>query len=150
MVKKVYSELTRQYHEINLSQGGYESDFGHPEKNVKLQDDFYNIISDSFQWIESKVPNGSIIKGLDYCGISELDQMNTLKFRKIIASWHSLFELGDKSIELRDYTDYEEEEGDVYHYFLFDKKELLSELSKIIKLCDEALEKNTGITVFGL
>lgn len=148
MTKKIYTELTNQYHEINLIENGYETDFENLENNVKMQDDFYCIISDSFSWIESKVSNGTIINGLDYCGVSELDSINTKKFREIIFAWYSLYQLANDPIELKDYNDYGE--IDTIRYFKFDKKEVLSELRKIISLCDEAIEKRTGIIIFGL
>lgn len=148
MTKIIYTELTHQYHEINLIENGYETDFENPENNVKIQDDFYCIISDSFSWIESKVSNGAIINGLDYCGVSELDSINIEKFREIILAWYSLYELANDPIELKDHVDYGE--TDTIRYLKFDKKELLSELRKIISLCDEAIEKHTGIMILGL
>ncbi len=113
-------------------------------RTVQIHDDFILYFADSFQWIATtnprKEPDEHLPhQSLCYHGLTLFFPNQITYFKKVIQVWYDMFNLApDEFILTGSWTEIvgEEDSGD-YEQIAVIKSEILPQLSKLIKLCED-------------
>ena len=120
-----------------------ENDFN---SRVDMDENLYDYISSSFFWITSFWTDGKKRLGIDIVGVSLINE-DIPKLKKILLSWENLLSNAPEIIKVvvgYDVCANLEITGEI------EKKECLSQLKKIAKLCELATLQKKNIIVYGL
>jgi len=117
------------------------------EIKVIISDDLILYINDSLKWFNTIWANSQENQGLDYHGVSIIQDKNVILFKMILGNWIGLFNNApERFILTGDYL-YDE---DNYEQIEIDKEQLIKQLTSLINLCEYALENNINIIHEGI
>ena len=119
------------------------------KKEVFLEDNLILYMMDSFEWIKtlSKLEENVEKYGLNYYGITYFKEESITKLKNIILHWINIFNLGEKTIELRGLFSINEKK---HSYNKISKKHLIESLKKLVLLCEKAEKENKIIEHWGI
>jgi hypothetical protein len=107
--------------------------------SVEIDDDLIQYIFDSLEWIPSKnpaIPGNPNGQGLNYHGVTLLDQNSSITLERVFSSWRNLFINAPTKIELTGQFVYEENEEILgeYEKLVFNRDEVIKRFEKIISM----------------
>lgn len=113
---------------------------------VVLHDDLIQYFWDYLEWLEPINPyrQNETTQGLFYYARSLFDETQSVKFKQLISSWHSLFSHAPSQFELKGEWSWihEKPETGSYEKIQVEKMELLSSFKNLIKLCEQVEQGN--------
>ena len=119
------------------------------KKDVHLHDDLILYMMDTFEWIKtfSELESNIEKNGLNHAGITYFKGESVTKLKNIILHWINIFNLGEKTIELRGLFFVNEKK---HSYNKISKKYLIESLKKLVLLCEKAEKENQIIEHWGI
>ena len=119
------------------------------KKDVHLHDDLILYMIDTFEWIKtfSELESNIEKNGLNHSGITYFKGESVTKLKNIILHWINIFNLGEKTIELRGLFSINEKK---HSYNKISKKYLIENLKKLVLLCEKAEKENKIIEHWGI
>lgn len=120
----------------------------HPDEIVKLEENLFLYMEDSFDWVPTVGSYDNDRMGLDYIGIANITQQSSLlMFKNIFSAWKELFNVAPETFTLTGVFEYS---SDSYSKNSYSKKEVIQTLDKLIKMTTKGIETNQTIIVEGL
>ncbi|CAH2717472.1 hypothetical protein BACCIP111895_04686 [Neobacillus rhizosphaerae] len=118
--------------------------------HIEVDDALILYMSDTLNWVPTKNPpfiNRPIEMGLDYYGMTKIDENSVDTLKNILNGWRVIFAIAPKNITLTGmYIEGDEEEESEYEKNIFDQVEILKQLDALIALVVE-VEKH-GHTIY--
>ncbi|HCM90490.1 MULTISPECIES: hypothetical protein [Vagococcus] len=111
-----------------------------------MDDELYDYIYLSFDTIESVWVDGIKRNGFDYCGVSTVEK-DIKKLIDILLNWQKSFELLPNTIDIS--TSINPQTGEAIPC-IYQKKDIINQLTQVVSICQKAIEMNKRVVVFGL
>jgi hypothetical protein len=121
---------------------------------VIIHDDLIQYINDSLVWIPSKNPAkqaNSHSRGINYHGITLLDQQSANALKGIFTSWRDLFKNAPDTFKLTgNFVEGENEQEGTYEKISINRDEVVNQLEKIISMSEYLATGNGFLYHYGI
>lgn len=123
-------------------------------RHIEVDDDLILYINDTFNWVPTKnnpFSKRPIEMGLDYYGMTIIDENSVNILKSILNGWRALFASAPKEITLTGmYIEGDEEEEGEYEKIFFEQVEILKQLDALIALVLEVEKHSHKIYHMGI